>query len=52
LEQGSEARTNTPGTDAANWRWRAREKDVATGAKWVARIREFTTTYGRGHVRV
>jgi 4-alpha-glucanotransferase len=47
LELGSEARTNTPGTDAANWRWRAREKDVSTGAKWVDRLRELTTTYGR-----
>jgi 4-alpha-glucanotransferase len=47
LDLGSEARINTPGTMAGNWRWRARDRDVAAGTTWVGRLREFTTTYGR-----
>ena len=46
LGLGSEARLNTPGVAAGNWRWRATEADVA-GGEWVGRLAEFGRTYDR-----
>ena len=47
---GSEARINTPGTLAGNWRWRAAAGRMADG-EWVEFLREITTTYERAAER-
>jgi 4-alpha-glucanotransferase len=45
LRLGTEARMNTPGTVANNWRWRFDWQDIKEGD--VAGLRTLTETYGR-----
>lgn len=46
LGLGSEARMNTPGKAAGNWRWRLRRGEITEAIE--RRLLESTRTYGRG----
>ncbi|HSQ54933.1 MAG TPA: 4-alpha-glucanotransferase, partial [Gemmata sp.] len=46
LELGPEARLNTPGIAAGNWRWRAADGDLANPG-WIGRLKELGRIYNR-----